>query len=141
MTQPIREPHKEAPYISEADFFARGSVPSVDITIPNEPRYAGLAGATLKVQALPLPDRDKIHSGSRKGTGKVNEDGVMVYDVEGPMFTALTLVHGVVTPKFSIQKVQDLQRLNPAALEFVAAEIWDLSGIKPKKKGETTKNG
>ena len=140
MTQQMREPHKEAPYISEADFFARGAVPMTDITIPQEAKYAGLAGAMLKIQALPLPERDKVHSGARKGSGRTNDEGVMVYDVDGPMFTALTLVHGVISPKFSIQKVQELQRINPAALEFVAMEILYLSGIKVKNKEAAQKN-
>jgi hypothetical protein len=83
-------------------------------------------GCSVKVRSLSVKGRVAIGMGSMQD-GKVDQG----------LFLALTVVHGCMEPRFNEDQVQKLLDKDFAALDSLAAKIWDIS----RPGAEEVKNG
>lgn len=87
-------------------------------------------GGRVKVKTLSMGARYDIAEKSVAGSGQNRR-------VDSTQLALLTVLHGVVEPKFSAETVLKLAEKNASAVEKIVAAVWRVSSVEP----ETIKNG
>lgn len=73
----------------------------------------------VKIKPLSLDDRERISSASARPGGATDK----------VIFETMTLVYGVVEPKFENSHIVKLRALNARALDKISKRIWEISGL------------
>jgi len=99
--------------LTEEEFFKRLRPEEHALTVPELGE-----GAKVVLRPLSLDDREKAHK-------MATENG----HTSGAKFQGYTLAFGMVRPRVSVARVQELIAGNPRAVDRIAKEIWKLSGL------------
>lgn len=118
MTQQLREPSRKE--MSADEFLSRSAPKTETMSVPE-------VGGDIVIRAITLEEREKITSGA-----KVLSSGV----IDDSAFLALTLIHGMVTPRLEPKHIAGLKVSCWGVVDKIARRIWEISGVKYDKDGK-----
>lgn len=101
-------------YTTAADFLKEEDIVEVDVSV------VGLEGK-FRIRALTFAQMEKINQGA---TIKGNLDSLE--------FTYLTILEGIVRPKFNREQVRQIGEKNGEIIRELSQSIWDLGRMTPK---------
>lgn len=79
----------------------------------------------IRLRGLDLDDQDRVRMAA--GRAVAAEDRALGVSQHWPTFVVLTLAHGIVSPRLTVEQARLLARKNAAACEQLASLVWTLS--------------